>query len=336
VKTNGRRKVGPSGPVAGMADATSQVPGAPPANLAELLQRHRGSGGKDTAVAKELLDAFAYLAYRKYATAQAHGTKNADDLLGELFLDLGTCIERLAENDVAPEKVESYIKGELYHSRQHLYEKDTISLSPPASTVADRKKKGLEPLPEPVRVRTVQPTRWEADPEDPTDPLHDPACSHLVEGENHSVYVPGRFNQSPVGENVDDEDSITEEDRISLDGQDNYAFLADTLVKVAETPLERTVVGMLQTGHSGNGIADSLNVSRRQITNIINMLRTRVVERLRLKMKKPPVAKSIPWTQVPDKSRVPRVRRPLRRTSRAPIGFEDARDVAWPEYSTSA
>jgi len=266
LKRKQKHSTGRLGPVAGLLTAIHEAPTTPPENLAKLLKQHRENKGKDKAVVKALMEAFAYLPYRKYTEAIEQGRWYADDLLGQAFYDLGICIERLAENQMPAERVESYIKNELFHSRKHLVMKDTISLDPPPSTVAYRKKKGLEPLPEPVRVRTIRPTRWEPNPEFPTSPLEDPACAHKVQPKYGKARVPSRFDQPPVGKDIDDEDS--------------YNFLADTFVKAAESPLEKTVAGMVRTGHSGNDIARSLNVNRKQITKIIGLLRTRVGPRV--------------------------------------------------------
>ena len=308
MKKKQNRRVGPSGSVAELSEAIKKAPKAPPANLAELLDEHRKHKGQDKVVAMTLFDAFTYLAYRRYAAALGKGRRDADDLLGELFLDLGKCIERLAENDVPPERVESYIKCELHHSREHLTAADTIRLDPPASTVTDRRKKGLEPLPEPVRVRSIRATRWEPNPEFPTSPLADPAYAHEVQPKYGTARVPSRFDQPPIGNNIDDEDS--------------YTFLADVLVNAAETPLERTVAGMLLTGHSGNEIARSLKVPRNQIANVIGVLRARVGPRVGIEFEVTPAE---PLTGRPAPEVV--LDLPVSRSSSAPAGCEAARQA---------
>jgi hypothetical protein len=259
-------KAGPSAPVAGLSAAIKEASGAPPIDLADLLQRHRECKGADKAVAEALLNSLSYLAYAKYEAAVRKGRKDTDDLLGVLFEDLGTCIKRLASNDVPPEQIVAYIKAELHHSKEHLVMENILSLAPPPSTRVSREKKGQEPYPTPRRVRYVEQTRWEPDPQPKINPLEDPFCSHRVEAEDGKVAVPSRFYQPPVEKRVDDEDS--------------YTFLADVLVKAAETPLEKTVAGMLLTGHSGNAIARSLKVPRNQITNVIGVLRARVGSRM--------------------------------------------------------
>lgn len=301
------RKVGPSGPVAGLSQAIHEAATAPPANLAELLDQHRKHEGKDKAVEGILYGTFMYLVFRKYQAAVEIGRCNTDELLCALSDDLATCIERLANNDIPPEKVESYIKNELHHSHKHLQADNTLSINPPASTVSDRKRDGLEPLPEPVRVRKARPTHREPDQETSDSPLEDPKYSYLVEAADHRMAAPSRFNQPPVGNEVDDEDSCH--------------FIVDTLVKAARTPLEKTIAGMMLAGLSGNAIAQSLKVPRKQIANIIGLLRSRV--RRRLDRKEPSLlATVIPRSvQSPPKSvaDLPSPRPPC-----APIAFEKA------------
>lgn len=311
MKTKRREgKAGPSGPVAGLSAAIKQAPGAPPTDLADLLQRHREREGKDKAVAKALLDNFSYLAFAKYEAAVRKGRRDADDLLGVLFEDLGKCVERLADNDVPPEKVEAYIKAELHHSREHLGMENILSLAPPPSTNVSREKKGQELYPTPRRIRRMKigQTRWEPDPQPITNPLEDLTYSHLVEAEDGRVAAPSRFNQPPVGKDIDDEDS--------------YTFLADVLVKAAKTPLEKTVAGMLLTGHSGNAIARSLKVPRNQITNVLGVLQTRVGSRVGIEIE---VTQAKPLTDRPAPEVVPDL--PVSRSSLAPARAETARQA---------
>jgi len=316
-------KIGPSGPVGGMSEAISEAGGAPPDNLSELLQQHREQKGQDKAVAEKLRNDFAYLAYEKYTDAVAKGKRNADDLLPMAFEDLATCIDRLAGNDVLPENVESYIKAELHHSGKHLRRKDKISLSPPASTIADRKKKGLEPLPEPIRVRhIIQPTRWEPDPQPLTSPLQDPKCSHLVKAEDRKAGVPTRFVRPPVDRTPED-----------VDNEDSYHILVKTLLDSAETPLEKTIAERQLTGLSGNEIARSLaesqGLKRHEVFDVINTLRGRVWRRLNGENAEHTVLDKIAeWLDQPAPDDA--IDLPIPRSRRAPSGFEAARQVNWP------
>jgi DNA-binding CsgD family transcriptional regulator len=311
------RRVGPSAPVAGLSAAVKQASGAPPADLPDLLQQHREHEGKHKAVAKALLDAFAYLPLEKYAAAVRKGRRDTDDLLGVLFEDLGRCIERLAENNIPPEKVEAYIKAELFHSKEHLVMENILSLAPPPSTNVSRDNRGQELYPTPTRVRQVPQTRWEPDAQPRTNPIEDPAYSYLAEAEDGRIAAPSRFNQAPVGKDVEDKDNC-----ICLDDKDNYTFLADVLVKAAKTPLEKTVAGMVLAGHSGNDIARSLKVPRNQITNIIRLVLDRVRRRLRDDEVEKPVA---PWTDRPAPDDA--LDLPVPRSSLAPAGCEAARQA---------
>jgi hypothetical protein len=309
-------KAGPTGPVSGLPEAISEASGAPPTNLADLLDAHRKNKGEDKSVQQALMDAFSYLAYRKYTAAVEKGRRNTDDLLGELFFDLGKCIKRLAKNDIPSDEVEAYIQRELFHSHRHLTKKDTISLAPQPSTIADRKKKDKEPLPKPVRVRSIRATHSELDPDLPANPLEDPGCSHLVEGENNKIYAPSRFNQQPVGKDIDD--------------KENYQFLVDVLKNAAKTPREHEVVELLLSNESGNAIAEALELPRNQITDILKSLRGRVWQRLKGNADEQPVlAKVVDWMDRLNDMPVPR-------SALAPKGFEGARQVAWPVCSNSA
>jgi biotin operon repressor len=153
----------------------------------------------------------------------------------------------------------------------------------------------------------VEQTRWEPDPQITTNPLEDPVYSYLVETEDGRVAAPSRFCQPPVGKDIDDEDS--------------YVFLADSLVTVAATPLEKTVAGMLLTGHSGNAIARSLKVSRKQITNVIGVLRARVEPRLGIEVEKPVAS----WMERPAPEEV--LDLPVPRSSLAPARDETAKQA---------
>ena len=301
------RKVGPSGPVAGLFRAIREAATAPPANLAELLDQHRKCKGMNKAVERSLYGAFVYLVLRKCRTAIEKGCRDIDELLCAWSNDLVKCITRLAKNNTPPDEVESYIKNELYHSYKHLFAANTLNLNPPASTISDRKRDGREPLPEPVRVRKATPTNWEPDQETGCSPLEDPKYSYLVEAEDHRMTAPSRFNQPPVGQEIDEEDSCH--------------FIVDTLVTAAQTPLEKTIAGMMLAGLSGNAIAQSLKVPRKQIANIIGLLRGRVRRRLDRK-ESSLLATAIPSSVQPQPKNVADL--PSPRPPCASVAFEKA------------
>ncbi len=138
------RKIGPSAPPAGLAQDIEQAEHDKLSTeaLANLLTGHRGG---DPGAAKRLTQALRHLAYDFYGRVPWSPRRSAEDVLGTLFVELGTAIERLGRNDVTAEDVPGFVVGHLQHSIDHYGAEVAEAIFPPGATNASRIASGKEP-----------------------------------------------------------------------------------------------------------------------------------------------------------------------------------------------
>ena len=190
---------------------------------------------------------------RRYATMRP--TKRAEpcEVLGTIFTEFATAINRLGKNATLPEDAEQYIKSELGFCVNRYLRETSQSVLAPRSTNSGRRKRGLSSLKLQRTRRRVDYSDWDA--KDATLPLEEaPTLRPPGKTLGGKLYrVP-----SPRFESERDVD-------LRLD-----------INAVCRTPLERDVVGLRGAGYNRREVAASLGVPRRRIAAILKILQERL------------------------------------------------------------
>ena len=118
---------------AAKADALS------PEQITPLLAAHRQG---DDAAAEKLRAGLRHLAYGFFERFSPRPGYASEDILGNLFIDLLDCIQRLRANDIPASNVVAYIRSDLMRSARHFFREETRNIRAKDSTNSERKKRG--------------------------------------------------------------------------------------------------------------------------------------------------------------------------------------------------
>ena len=160
-------------------------------------------------------------------------------MLGILFAEFGQLIERLRYNQVAPGKVEGYIRGDLQHAVTHYMSECSQRIAPNHSTNSERRKRGREPYQGLFRVASG--SRWQDDSDN------------------------------------GDETVTTSKLEDPLPYDDAESDLYGDLWAVTLNSVEEEFVGLLCGGHGLKEVAEILGVSLRQARKIKDRLKARLL-----------------------------------------------------------
>jgi hypothetical protein len=108
-----------------------------------LADLRSGDEATSAAAEKHLLHAMRYVAYRGFSRIEQWF--RAERVVGTMFIDMGTAIERLRRNEISAVQLEGHLCGYLEHSAAHYRAECSRGIPPPASTNSERNKRGVAP-----------------------------------------------------------------------------------------------------------------------------------------------------------------------------------------------
>jgi hypothetical protein len=109
----------------------------------DLLRRHRRGDihRGDIRATERLIEGFEFLVWKQYRWLEHHRNlwlrDRADEVLGQIYLDLCEAIGWLKTNEVPPSGVKGYIMAHLFHSHRHDYRNIVAEDVRPGENVLD-------------------------------------------------------------------------------------------------------------------------------------------------------------------------------------------------------
>jgi hypothetical protein len=239
-------RVGPSGLTAGLLDDLEHARKDQLSvdQLKPLLVEYRATGDGATAIQNGL----RYLAYDALSKFNPNARVAWEDLLGPLFLDLSTFVERLWKNDFTAAEIPSKLAKELKFSVTHYMRECSGNILPKKSTNSMRKKRNAEP--------------YSALQRDALGPITKKTDSGDA------------MTQQRTLDNIDAKNGREQ----PLNHNERTHRIKDDLWAAAENESEEDFVDFLRKGHSLKEVYDLMGLSRRQGEKILNRLRRRLRE----------------------------------------------------------
>jgi len=233
------RNVGPSGLAAGLIDdvETSKADRLSTDQLEPLLAEFRATG--QPAVAAQIQKGLRHIGYAILDSVRTRPGIAWEDLIGTLFLDLATFVERLKCNVFTAEEIPGKLAIDLKHSATHYMAESSRNILPKRSTNSMRKKRMVAPHPG-IKRNTLEPIKTET-------------------GETMNQTI-DEVDARPLNQHND----IWND---TLDGD---------LSMVTQNAVEEDFVELLSGGHPLKEVYESLGLSRRQGERILDRLRRRL------------------------------------------------------------
>lgn len=216
-------------------------------NLLSAVRRH------EPGAEESLINGLIWLIYE----VAGNGTKHFKvDVLSTLYFGLRTAIRRLADNDI--QDAEKFIRDELCRSQKDFFCAESDDIKPPASTVCNRRNRGVDDY-DPLRRKDA------ADTATIDEDGNEMTLNHLDDPDIRSPLTDQR------GKNIQNPDSPSGRD-IGISATD-----IDRHLDLTDNQQEREVLELLEAGASVMEIAESLGHTRHRVEVIVKKIKQRAI-----------------------------------------------------------